>query len=91
MDPSSSLDELELLGAGENPQAVKTAPVSNHRRARSSLGGQRKSSAKQDGKMQFEDANNRGALLSQKREKNSSSALDHHPARIQYSVNNSQE
>jgi hypothetical protein len=45
-DPSSSLDELELLGGGENHQAVKTAPVSNHRRARSSLGGQRKSSAK---------------------------------------------
>jgi len=60
-DPSSSLEELELLAAGEG-QAVKTAPVSNHRRARSSLGGQRKSSAnKKEGTI---NNSNRGTLLS---------------------------
>jgi hypothetical protein len=45
-DPSSSLDELELMNGDKDP---KTAPVSIQRRARSSLGGNRKSSAKGEG------------------------------------------
>tara|TARA_B110000285_G_C15137989_1_gene628525 strand:+ start:2574 stop:3137 length:564 start_codon:yes stop_codon:yes gene_type:complete len=81
---SSSLDELEFLGQEHqdgSAAGANSASAGQHRRARSSLGVNRKASAKGGGGQQLpqskkaSNSQNRGAMLAQIREKNSSSAM----------------
>ena len=70
---SSSLDDLELLNNETN--GAQTMQKNSQRRARSSIGVNRKPSAKRESSGGPSKTKNRGATLSQVREKNSSSAM----------------